>query len=179
MGSFVELTLAMTFAKETPLEIVGAFAEWQLPPEEWRTGEPAPDLPTLQTSLGDDPFDADGYLADFFDDNPMQQLEPIHQAALWQWLARWGDNAYFPGTPHTALRWDPYGQRWSLTMRAVPKEPAWPLQIIAPLGRYAVDGTPERPWFTGYILDESNPRPVLIWSVGQEPFQFEGDLETY
>jgi hypothetical protein len=177
MGSFVELTLAMTFAKDTPLKIVGAFAEWQLPADKGHTGAPAPALPTLETSLGGDPFDADGYLSGCFDDDPMRGLEPLHQAALWQWLARWGNNAYFPGTSHTALRWDPYGARWTLTMRVLPKEPAWPLEIIAPLGRYALEGTRERPWFAGYILDEHSLRPVLVWSVGQEPFQFEGKLE--
>ena len=177
MGSFVEITLAMTFAEDTPLEVIGAFADWQLPAEEWRSGEPAPELPTLKASLGSDPFDADGYLAGFFDEDPMRGLEPLHQAALWQWLTFWGDNAYFPGTPHTALRWHPYDASWTLTMRVLPKEPAWPLEIIAPLGRYAREGTPERPWFAGYVLDEHSPRPVLIWSVGQEPFQFEGELE--
>jgi hypothetical protein len=176
MGSFVELTLAMTFAEHTPLEIVGAFKDWQLPAEEWR--EPAPILPTLETSLGDDPFDADTYLGNFFDDDPMQGLSPLHEAALWRWMARWEHaNAYFPGTPYTALRWT--GRRWTLTMRALPKEPAWPLEIIAPLGRYAVQGRRERPWFAGHIADEYNDRPVLIWSLGGQPFKFEGTLESH
>jgi hypothetical protein len=176
MGSFVELTLAMTFAKETPLEVIGAFAEWQAPPREWHSGAPMPELPTLGASLGEE-FDADDYLANFAHENPMDGLEVLQQAALWQWFPRFSDNAYFPGTPHTVLRWDPYGGVWTLTMRAVPKEPAWPLEIIGPLGRYAAEGTPERPWFAGYVLDEYNPRPVLIWSVGRQPFQFEGSLE--
>jgi hypothetical protein len=178
MGSFVELTLAMTFAKDTPPEIIGAFAEWQVPAGAWRADQSPPDLPTLEASLGNDEFEADAYLGNFFDADPMRHLTPLHQAALWHWLARWGDNAYSPGTPHTALRWDPYGERWTLTMRAVPKQPAWPLEIIAPLGRYAEEGTHDRPWFAGYILDDYNPRPVLIWSVGQELFRFEGELEN-
>ena len=28
----------------------------------------------------------------------------------------------------------------------------------------------------GYILDESSPRPVLIWSTSREPFRFEGEF---
>jgi hypothetical protein len=48
-------------------------------------------------------------------------------------------------------------------------------EIVAPLGELAIDGTPDRPMFVGYILDESSPRPVLIWSNSREPFRFEGE----
>jgi hypothetical protein len=88
------------------------------------------------------------------------------------------DNAYFPGTPATALRWDPYGERWTLTTRTFPKEGGeWVQSVIAPLGEFATEGTPDRPWFVGYILAEYSARPVLIWSVGRAVFQFEGQFE--
>jgi hypothetical protein len=49
--------------------------------------------------------------------------------------------------------------------------------VVASLGEWATEGTPQRPRFVGYILDEYCPRPVLIWSVGREPFRFEGEFE--
>ena len=171
MGSFTELTLAFTFAAETPPELLGAFADW-------RTGEEAPELPTLEESSGGDAFDADLYLGNYFGDDPMGSLSLLQRAALWQSLMRWADNAYFPGTPATALRWDRYGERWTLTTRTLPKEGGDRVRsIVAPLGEWATEGAPERPWFAGYILDEYSARPVLIWSAGRKPFRFEGEFE--
>jgi hypothetical protein len=171
MGSFTELTLAFTFSPETPAELLGAFVQW-------RTGEEAPDLPTLEDSLGADEFDADMYLGNYFGDDPMASLSLLQRAAIWQYAMGWADNAYFPGTPATSLRWDRYSERWTLTTRTFPKESGqWAQSVIAPLGEWATEGTPQRPWFVGYILDEYSPRPVLIWSVGRELFQFEGQFE--
>src|ERR687883_310409 len=115
MGSFTELTLAFTFAEETPAELLGAFGEWRLDDE-------GPPLPPLEESLGDDDFDADDHLGNYFGDDPMGPLSLLQRAAVWRYLLGWADNAYFPGTPATALRWDPYGERWTLTTRALPKE---------------------------------------------------------
>jgi hypothetical protein len=171
MGSFTELTLAFTFSAETPADVLGAFVEW-------RTGDGAPELPTLEDSLGADEFDVYTYLGTYFGDDPMGSLSLLQRAAVWQYLMRWANNAYFPGTPATALRWDGHGERWTLTTRTLPKEGGqWVQSMIAPLGEWASEGTRERPRFVGYILDEYNPRPVLIWSVGRESFRFEGEFE--
>jgi hypothetical protein len=171
MGSFAELTLAFTFSAETPAEVMGAFAEW-------RTGDGAPELPTLEQSVGADPFDADMYLGSYFGDDPMASLSLLQRAAIWQFLMGWSENAYYPGTPATALRWDQYGEHWTLTTRTLPKEGGQAVQsMIAPLGEWATEGTSEQPRFVGYILDEYTPRPVLIWSVAGEPFRFEGRFE--
>jgi hypothetical protein len=171
MGSFSELNLAFTFSAQTPVELLGAFAPW-------RTGEEAPELPALEESLGADEFDADMHLGNYFGDDPMEGLSLLQQAAVWRYLLGWADSAYFPGTPATALRWDRYGERWTLTTRTLPKEGGeWVQAMVAPLGEWATEGTPERPWFAGYILDEYCPRPVLIWSAGGEPFRFEGEFE--
>lgn len=171
MGSFTELTLAFTFAADTPIELLGTFGEW-------RTGEGAPELTALKGFLGADAFDADMHLGSYFGDDPMSGLSLLQRATVWHYLFGWADNAYFPGTPATALRWDRYADRWTLTTRTLPKESGqWVQSIVAPLGEWAIEGTPERPWFAGYILDEYSPRPVLIWSVGREPFRFEGEFE--
>jgi hypothetical protein len=171
VGSFTELTLAFTFSAKTPVEVLGAFADW-------RTGEGAPELPALTDSSGAEAFDADMHLGNYFGDDPMAGLSLPQRAAVWRYLLGWADNAYFPGTPTTALRWDRYGKRWTLTTRTLPKDGGERVQsIVAPLGEWATEGTPERPWFAGYILDEYCPRPVLIWSVGSEPFRFEGEFE--
>lgn len=91
---------------------------------------------------------------------------------------RWADNACLPATPATALRWDRYGERWTLKTRTLLKEGGERVQsLVAPLGERATEGTPQRPRFAGYILDESSARPVLIWSAGREPFRFEGEFE--
>lgn len=171
MGSFTELTLAFTFSPDTPPEVLGAFSEW-------RTGEGAPDLPTLQEVLGDDPFDGDIHMGNFAGDDVMAPLSPVQRAAVWHWLLSWPSNAYFPGTPATALRWNRYAEHWTLTTRTLPKDSGASVQeLIAPLGEWAADGTPVRPQFIGHILDETAARPVLIWSVGLEPFRFEGHFE--
>jgi hypothetical protein len=173
MGSFVELNLALTFAPETPEYVLGAFRDWT-------TGEAAPELSSaFDSALADDGFDADMHLANYAgeDADLMGPLSLLQRAAVWRYLMSWGSNAYFSGTPSTALRWDRYGERWSLTTRTLPKEWGQRVQaIVAPLGELAIDGTPERPRFVGYILDESSPRPVLIWSTGREPFRFEGEF---
>jgi hypothetical protein len=109
----------------------------------------------------------------------MAPLSPPQRAAIWQYLMGWSANAYFPGTPSTTLRWDRYGGQWTLTTRALPKDGGPSVEsLIAPLGEWATEGTPDRPQFVGYILDEYNPRPALIWSVGREPFRLEGDSEA-
>lgn len=194
MGSFTELTLAFTFAQDKPLEVIGAFAEWRVAEPEWVSGasvpglpspQVAPELPTLETAFGEQPFDADTHLADFSmtcaaGDDPMEGLSILERAAVWRWLMGWPDTAYFPGTPSTALRWDPFGRRWTLTTRTLPKDsPDWVQMIVAPLGSWAVEGRQDRAWFAGYILDEYSPRPVLIWSVGHRRFQFEGEFEQF
>jgi hypothetical protein len=173
MGSFTELTLAFTFSAETPPEVLGAFGKW-------RTGEGAPELPPFEGSLDADGFEADTYLGNYFGEGPppIASLPLLHRAAMWRYLMGWAGNAYFPGTPLTALRWDRYGERWTLTTRTLPKESGeWVQSIIAPLGEWADEGSSERPRFVGYVVDEYSPRPVLIWSVGREPFRFEGRFE--
>ncbi len=118
------------------------------------------------------------HLSRYAGDAPTEGLSLLQRAAVWQNLCAWEGNAYFPGTPGTELRWDPYGGQWTLTTRTLPKTGGeWVQSIVAPLGEWATEGTPERPWFAGYILDEYCPRPVLIWSVGREPFRFEGEFE--
>lgn len=172
MGSFTELTLAFTFVRETPLEVIGAFAEWRVPDEDWRLGTPAPELPALPDDLRDR-----AEMGDFYGADDTSGLSPLEEAAVWREFMAWSDNAYFPGTPSTALRWDPDAEIWTLTTRTLPKTGGWPVQsFIAPLGRWASEGTPEQPWFAGYILDEYRLRPALIWSVGRSPFQFEGEF---
>jgi hypothetical protein len=76
------------------------------------------------------------------------------------------------------MRWDAIGERWTLTMRTLPKEPGeWIKAIVAPLGQWATEGTRDRPRFVGYLIDENTPRPVLIFSTGDgSPFRFEGEL---
>ena len=173
VGSFTELTLAFTFAAETPPEVLGAFVEW-------RTGAEAPELPSLDDLVGADAFDADMHLGSCFGDDPMEGLSLPQRAAMWRFLCGWADNAYFPGTPATVLRWDRYGEQWTLTTRALPKEGGETVQsVVASLGEWATEGTPEQPRFAGYILDEYCPRPVLIWSAGREPFRFEGEFEEF
>src|SRR5262245_9654293 len=99
MGSFTELTLAFTFAKDTSLEIVGAFAEWRTAEDGVVDGKPAPELPTLDASFADEPFDADDHLGNFFEDDPSDGLTPLQQAALCRYLMAFSDTAYFPATP--------------------------------------------------------------------------------
>jgi hypothetical protein len=151
--------------------VLGAFVEW-------RAGEGAPELPTLEDSVGGETFDADTYLGNYFGDDPMASLSLLQRAAMWRYLLRWSDNAYFPGRPATVLRWDRHGERWTLTTRTLPKEGGpWVQSMIAPLGEWAAEGTQERLWFAGYILDEHSRRPVLTWRVGRESFRFEGRFE--
>jgi hypothetical protein len=172
MGSFTELTLAFTFSPNTPIAIIGAFGEWRVPDEDWRSAKPAPILPALPDDLRER-----AEMGDFYAVDSLTDLAPLEEAAVWRELMAWSPNAYFPGTPSTTLRWDPYGERWSLTTRALPKADGLSVQsLIRSLGRWAVNGTPARPWFAGYILDEYSPRPVLIWSVAKAPFRFEGDF---
>jgi hypothetical protein len=169
MGSFTEANFAITLADDAPLELLCAFAAG-------RCGEDAPELPGLEDVVDDD-FDADGYLGDWFEPEPppVGTLPLAHQAVLWQHLTASSDNAYFAGTPSTALRWDRYGEHWTLTVRALPKDPGeWVQAIVAPLGRWATEGTGGPRRFVGYLIDEYTPEPVLIWSAGRRPLEFSG-----
>lgn len=170
MGSFAELTLAFTFSAETPPGVIAAFGEWA-------TGEEAPELPTLEQAFGGTSFEVDAHLGSYFGDDPMESLSLAEQASVWRYLAASGDNVYFPGTPATVLRWDRYAAHWTLTTRTLPKETGpWVRAMISPLGEWAIEGSKEEPRFVGYIVDEYSARPVLIWSVGGGPFQFEGEF---
>jgi hypothetical protein len=171
MGSFTEASFAITLAEDAPLELLSAFAAG-------RCGEDVPELPELE-DLADDDFDADDYLGSWFEREPppVDTLPVAHQAALWQHLTMYPDNAYFAGTPSTALRWDRYSERWTLTVRALPKEPAeWIQAIVTPLGRWATEGTGGGRKFVGHLIDEYTPEPVLIWSTGHRPFSFTGSF---
>jgi hypothetical protein len=166
--SICEVTLALTFAADTPAEIIGAFVEW-------RTGEDSPPLPTLQESLGQRETErlTQLFLGDVITHEMMESLPPLHRAVGWKSLMFWSDS-YRPGTPSCILRWDPHVSGWTLTLRALPDmaiEEA--VSLVAPLGEFAADGTPAAPWFAGYVDDEYSARPALIWSTGSTAFQFE------
>jgi hypothetical protein len=166
VGSFTEVTLAMTFAAGTPPEVVGAFAEW-------RDGEHGPPLPSLEQSLGRDDLDDLAEEIDqalFSDPTSIEQLPELHHATWWRWLLRSGPEAYFPGIPAARLTW--FLDAWRLEFRALAKtDAAGVAPQIARLGRHATDGDPDRPWFAGYIFDEQEGIPMLVWSVGQAPFR--------
>jgi hypothetical protein len=168
MGSFSELTLALSFTADTPVEIIGAFAEW-------RTDDQGSALPTLEESLGHEEVRRlDLHLSDWITDDLVLPLPPLHRAVGWRSITRWGDNAYFAGTPQCALRWDPYSEWWTLSLRTIPKMAAEEIQaLVAPLGAFAGEGAPDDPRFVGYVDDEHRSRPVLVWSTGAVPFQFE------
>jgi hypothetical protein len=171
MGSFTELNLAFTFSSKTPPEVLGAFRDHV-------TGNDPPALLDLDTVLGE--FYADEILGSYFGDGNdlMTGLSLARQAGLWRSLPPWAPNAYWPGMPSTTMRWDTIGERWALTIRTLPKEPGeWIKAIVAPLGQWSTDGTPDDPRFAGYLIDEHTPRPVLIFSTGDgSPFRFEGEL---
>jgi hypothetical protein len=89
MGSFVELNLAFTFAPETPEYVLGAFRDW-------KTGEEAPELSSVfESSLEDDGFDADLYLANYGGEEAdlMGPLSLLQRAAMWRYLMSW-DTVY-------------------------------------------------------------------------------------
>jgi hypothetical protein len=171
MGSFVEIALAFTFVADTPPEVLSAFAAG-------RTGEGAPELPDFDDLVPEDEFDPDYFMADWSGPGlpPVNALPVPHQASLWRYLGSFADNAYFAATPSVTLRWS-HDRRWTLTFRALPKEPGdWAQAIIAPLGRWAAEGTDDRRRFVGHLLDEQTPDPVLVWSAGRQPFQFTGEF---
>lgn len=104
----------------------------------------------------------------------ISDLPPLHLAVAWRGLLSWSDNAYFPGTPSSALRWDRFGEQWTLTTRTLPKTgPEFVQALVAPLGHYATEGSPDQPTHVGYINDEDPGPPIQIWSTAGAPFEFE------
>lgn len=171
MGTFTELVLAFTFAPQTPSEALAAFAPW-------KTGDGAPSLPSLDDSFSPEELmeideQVEMLVMDSDDAAAVRALPLLRRAVAWQALLNWPDNAYFPGTPSTALRWDEYASKWTLSTRAFPKMGPEAVQtLVAALGEFAAEGSPEQPEFVGYIKGEDPDPPVLIYSHGQAAFQF-------
>ena len=74
----------------------------------------------------------------------MESLSLGQRAAVWRYLVGRGTNAYFSRTPATMLRWDLYGERWSLTTRTRRRRATGPK-------RTPVLATPERMASTGRV----------------------------
>lgn len=176
MGSFTEANFAITLADDTPPELLSAFAAFRCGDED------PPELPALETFVDEDDFEPDAFLGSWFEPvpPPVDTLPVAHQGALLRYLTEFSENAYWAGTPSTILRWERPSSgsgHWTLTMRALPKEQAeWVRAIVAPLGRWTMQGTYGERQFVGYLIDEDTPEPVLIWAEGREPLTFTGEF---
>lgn len=169
VGAFAEFTLAFTLIRETPPEVMGAFADC-------RDSHDAPALPALEEFFASRDELERAILAteDYFTPEEFEALPLLHKALAWRALVHWGENAYIPGPTYAVLRWDPDDAEWTLMTRSVPKMSGDEVKgQLAPLGAFASDGALDRPSRVGMIRDEYADSPVVVWSVGRAPFQFE------
>ena len=170
MGSFSEVSIAFTFSADTPVSVLSAFSPWQI-------GDGAPELLALETFFEPGEYDElEPEFEDDMDEETWEHLPLLHRAVVWNLLFSWGSTAYFPGTPVVLFRW--LNGQWTLTARSYPKMGGDEVErIIAPLGEFAVDGSPERPHFVGHVRDEYEEHPTLIWSDGQRPFRLDVSVD--
>lgn len=168
MGSFTEVVLAFMFRADTPPEVLGAF-------QAWRTPGDAPELPTLEDSVGRDVLDELLHLTiPAIDEPTFDALPLLHKAVAWNFWCSYGGTAYFPGEPGVHMRWHPHGGRWTLTIRNYPQEHSDDARMVyAPLGAFAAGVSEGAAELVGYLRFEYDTRPTLVWNTGAEEFIFQ------
>jgi len=155
MSMFTELVIAFDFAPDVPAEVLAAFASVALDGD---------DQPTLE---GLDPEHVDAW-------NPMDPDDDmgVPWSHDWGLLLGLGLCVYAVGENRASLRWT--NGRWHLTARCtwqtdqdtVIEATSWMAKFCCPLAEA------DHPQLLGYLRDEHEDRPVLIWHNGSE-FDFE------
>jgi hypothetical protein len=157
MGSFSEVMLSFSFRQDTPDEVLAAFSALHQPHPEGAWWGPVPALPEPVREP------VDGWCPDLWED--FAATDP-YLAEPWRhdW-ATWLRNSMSVGVAASAaLVWMP-GGRWNLTSRSSFKSPAEYINVFLEwLGPFIDTWGEDRPLFIGYINDEQEPRPYLLWA---------------
>lgn len=154
MGSFSEVVLSFDFARETPDEVLAAFAALAVP--DLREGAPSLPSPVVETGV----FEPDLLDVDYWEgeSNPSGTAPWQHDWAPWV-----SSSMSVYTTPHGRLVWSETGT-WNLDCRfswkTGPEEVSAALSWLAPFvdTKYANGKV-----LVGYVHFEYAPRPHLFW----------------
>ena len=156
MGSFSEVVLSFDFREDTPVEVLAAVSglEQALPDDAWWGPAPQLPAPVREPVEGWSPDWREAGETDEFEDEPWR-----HDWAVWL-----GRSMSVSTVPSAALVWT-QTKRWNLTCRCSFKSWAEAVFVFLEwLGPF-IDSWPEdRPRLVGYIDDEEDPRPYLLWA---------------
>ena len=155
MGSFTEVVLSFDLRESTPPEVLAAFSALAKPLPEGAHWGPAPELPEPVSEPSDfwEPDWREAGDEDEFEAEPWR-----HEWATWL-----SGSMSVSTVPSAALVWSEVG-RWNLTCRCSFK--SWPEAVftfLEWLGPFIETHGLERPLFVGYLLDDGQPRPHLLW----------------
>lgn len=157
MGSFSEAVLSFSFRADTPDEVLAAVSALEQPfARDWPARDPAPALPEPVSEP------VEGWIPDWRqaggDPDPFESEPWRHDWAPWLGVDMSGGHV-----TSAALVWT--GWRWTLTCRFLFK--GWAKLIYDFLewfGPFIDTHEMERPLLIGYIEDEGEPRPYLLWA---------------
>jgi hypothetical protein len=156
MGSFTEVFMSFDFRDGTSPEVLAAFSGLAQPLPENAWWGPAPELPEPVTEP------QEGWSPDWREAGSWDEFESEPWRHDW---ATWLSGSMSVSTvPSAALVWSEL-RRWNLTYRCSFK--CWAQAVftfLEWLGPFIEADQPDRPRFVGYLLDDGEPRPYLLWA---------------
>ena len=157
MGSFSEVVMSFDFREDTPAEVLASVSALERPLEEGAYWGPAPELPPPVVEPGD------FWVPDWREEGTPDEFE--HEPWRHDWAPWLSGNMMAVGTvPSASLVWTET-QRWNLTFRCAFKSWAGSIfTFLEWLGPFVDTWGLDRPLFLGYIDDEGEPRPYLLWA---------------
>lgn len=155
MGSFSEVVLGFSFREDTPEYVLAGFSALAVPPPPGSCAGTPPDLPPPHdiNRLNDGDWEPTNELSD-----PAADPEPWRH----DWAGWFRQSMSVSITPSAQMVWSEVGL-WTVSCRWGIK--SWPDAIIPALrwiGPYLV-AFDQRPILLGYVQDDSEPRPTLVW----------------
>ncbi|CAA9517463.1 MAG: hypothetical protein AVDCRST_MAG67-3148 [uncultured Solirubrobacteraceae bacterium] len=154
MGSFSEVVMSLDFRVDTPAEVLAAFSalEQPIPGDAWWGPAPALPEPVIEPVQWWSPDWREAGETDEFEAEPWR-----HDWASWLSGSMSGSTV-----ASAALVWT-LSKRWNLTCRCSFKSWAEAIFVFLEwLGPF-IDSWEDRPRLVGYIDDEQEPRPYLLW----------------
>jgi hypothetical protein len=156
MGEFCEGVLGFPFRTDTPDDVLAAFSALADPVSADAPVLPAPVEPDpyfrMPTDFAQDPSEAGMYDEDPYPGEPWRH----------DWAGAFGGSMGVMFVAHSRLVWSEMGL-WTLSTRfSVKDEQHRVLRALTWLGPY-IEPHGEEPLLLGYLRDEYQARPLLVW----------------